>query len=293
MIIKKIALVSALGLGDGLLSMTIVNNLKRHGYDVTIFNDHLLQLRQWFPGQSIEPFPDISRAEQLFKSYDKIISTDAVPLFNVKNKLGDKYHIFYRNEFDKSKSVILNILDKCQTLFPMQNITLNNEIVIPKDLQHRKFLSRVIIHPMSSNPKKNWPAEKFMRLAEKLAEKKFAPVFIVSPSERPEWEVLVKNKFPLPLFSNLDLLARFVYESGYMIGNDSGIGHLASNLGVPTVTLYARKSVANLWRPIWTKNIVVTPAITLPSGSLRMKYWKQLLTVKKVLRSFEKLLSLS
>lgn len=287
---QKIALISALGLGDGLLLMTVVNNLTRYGYDVTLFNDHLLQLREWFPQRNIVPFPDISNAEKLLKPYDKIISTDAVPLFKIKMYLGDKYHIFYRREFDKNKSMVLNFLDKCQALFPMKEIVLENNIVVPSNLQNRKNINRVIVHPMSSNPKKNWPAEKFMRLAEKLAEKNFEPVFIVSPAERPEWETVVTNKFSLPLFPNLDLLARFVYESGYMIGNDSGIGHLASNLNIPSVTLYARKSVANLWRPIWAKNIVVTPTITLPSGSLRMKYWKQLLTVTKVLRSFERIL---
>lgn len=288
--IKKIAFVCALGIGDALLSMTVVTNLRRHGYTVTIFTDHLLQLQQWFPAQLIKPFPNLEQAQTLFQEYDKIISTDAVPLVTIKEKLGEKYHIIYRKQFNKNKSVVLNIWEGCQKLLPLSEINLQNDIVIAPDLQHRQFLSRVLIHPTSSNIKKNWPAEKFITLAMHLQKKNLQPVFVVSPAEHDEWQAKLQNQFALPLFSDLDCLARFVYESGYMVGNDSGIGHLAANLGLPTLTLYARKSVANLWRPIWGKNIAVTPTITLPSGTLRMKYWQQLLTVKKVLKNFETLL---
>ncbi|MCC6127581.1 MAG: hypothetical protein IT584_00035, partial [Chlamydiae bacterium] len=67
------------------------------------------------------------------------------------------------------------------------------------------------------------------------------------------------------MFSNLDLLAQYLYETGYLIGNNSELGHLASALGVPTLTLSRRKALANLWAPSFHTSVVVTPASWIPN----------------------------
>ena len=90
----------------------------------------------------------------------------------------------------------------------------------------------------------------------------------------------------------LDELAAFLYESGYLIGNDSGLGHLASALGIPTLTFCRRKTWANMWAPSFHKNIVLTPYSWIPNISgfrLRDKQWKRFISVGRAIRAFNKL----
>jgi ADP-heptose:LPS heptosyltransferase len=97
----------------------------------------------------------------------------------------------------------------------------------------------------------------------------------------------------MPFFPSLNLLAHFIYESGYLIGNDSGLGHLASALGIPTLTLCRRKAWANMWAPSFSKGVVVTPQSWIPNIRglrLRDRYWKKFISVSMAERAFEKLI---
>lgn len=285
---KKIAIVCANGLGDGLLSLIIAHNLQQH-YQVTTFSNYLMQLRAWFPEKHIEPFPQATNVNEIFSVYDCVISTDGAFLAKISHNLGDKYKIFYENQFKQQESMLKNFLNICRQEFHLTEVTMDNGLQVPDGLEFKKFSQRVVIHPMSTSDSKNWLPEKFIKLARKLRQNRYEPYFAVSLTERNAWLNIVNDEFPLPEFPTMDFLARFVYESGYMIGNDSGIGHLAANLGIPTLSLFARDSVANLWRPSWGKNRVVTPTVQLPGARLRTKYWKNFLTVRKVLKSFKKL----
>ena len=293
-----IAIISARGLGDGILSMIIAHHLQQNDYSVTVFHDFLTQLREWFPQQTILNYPPEIKLEttnpeqirEIFQDFNLIISTDGAPLFPYREILGDKYKIFYEHEFNKRQTVAVNFMTICTEFFHLTNVSLTNGITVPAILQPRKFRQRIIIHPTSSCDTKNWLPEKFLRLARKLQQKGFEPIFVVSPNERPDWLWVKSYGFALPYFANLDRLARYIVESGYMIGNDSGIGHLASNLGVPTLSLFSRKSLAKLWRPNWTVGGIVTPGFQLPGAPLRIKYWKKFLTVRRVRAAFNKLL---
>ena len=101
--------------------------------------------------------------------------------------------------------------------------------------------------------------------------------------------------FKLPTFATLDLLARFIYESGYLIGNDSGLGHLASALGVPVLTFCRRKTWANMWAPSFQQGVVLTPSSLIPNISgfrLRDRYWKKFISVGMARRGFERLIQI-
>ncbi|MGB6977415.1 MAG: glycosyltransferase family 9 protein [Gammaproteobacteria bacterium] len=293
-----IAIISALGLGDGLLSMILAHNLKQNGYSVKVFSDYLTQLHEWFPQHTIVNYPTgikagemrVEKLGELFQPFDLIVSTDGAPLFAYREMLGDKYKIFYEHDFDRRQTIAANFMAICRDFFHLADFSIANGLVMPATLQPRKFIQRVIIHPTSTCHTKNWLPEKFVRLARKLQQQGFEPVFVVSPTERQEWLWVESHGFALPYFANLDRLARFVAESGYMIGNDSGIGHLASNLGIPTLSLFARRSMANLWRPNWSAGRVVTPVFQLPGARLRVRYWKKFLTVRRVRVAFDKLL---
>jgi heptosyltransferase III len=287
---NKIAIISANGLGDALLTMVLTQNLVKNGYQITTFSNYLTQLLDWFPNYDIKAIPNINNIHETFVSYDKLISTDGAPLIaELKKHFPTKYKIFYEADFCRAKTVLENFLDICHTEFKLPEITKYNGLVVPKDTHYIKHANRVILHPTSTCATKNWPQKKFIQLALKLTRANFTPAFIVGPAERESWEHIIKQGLALPEFANLSATAKYIYESGFMIGNDSGIGHLASNLGIPTLSLFARKSIAGLWRPNWSPGLTVTSTIKLPSAKLQQKYWKNLLTVRKVMSHFTKL----
>ena len=138
---------------------------------------------------------------------------------------------------------------------------------------------------------KNWLPQRFLKLAENLAASGFEVVFIMSAPEKLEWEQVIEDRFPLIGFDTVDGCAEFIYESGYFIGNDSGGGHLASNLNIPTLSIHGRRSKARDWQPGWGTVEVVSPFLNLIGSRLRQHYWKYFLSVKSVEKSFSRLVN--
>jgi len=113
--------------------------------------------------------------------------------------------------------------------------------------------------------------------------------FVIAPHERERWRNLGQFNIPAPNFSNLHELASYIYESGWFIANDSGVGHLASNLGIPGISLFRRRRMAERWRPAWGIVGVVLPWQWVPSSYLKERLWRQTLTCNRVLTAFTRL----
>ena len=91
-------------------------------------------------------------------------------------------------------------------------------------------------------------------------------------------------------FPNLGALAGFVYESGFVIGNDSLLGHLGSNLDLPTVTIAGDERRMRLWRPDWKRGQLALPPWWLPPSRFKNAQWRHFISPRKVLNRFEELL---
>jgi ADP-heptose:LPS heptosyltransferase len=85
-------------------------------------------------------------------------------------------------------------------------------------------------------------------------------------------------------------LATLVYESALVIGNDSLLGHLASNLNIPTLILADDPERLQLWRPDWAPSHLLFPPAYLPKR-LRKKYWSHLISPQRVFHTAKRLLS--
>lgn len=194
---------------------------------------------------------------------------------------------------DPKASIAENMRIVCEQVLHLPKLTRSNGFIPPEGLQLRKYEKQIVIHPTSARPTRNWPKEKFVKLALHLKDEGFEPVFVPGAAEMENWRDVRGLGFRLEEFVTLDGLARFIYESGYLIGNDSGLGHLASALGVPTLTLCRRKAWAKMWAPSFTKGVVLTPSSLIPNiRGLRWRdrYWKNFISVAKVRRGFELLL---
>ncbi len=56
---KKVAIICANGLGDGLIYMVLAHNLQKAGYSVTTFSSPLVGLKEWFPSKMIDLSPNL------------------------------------------------------------------------------------------------------------------------------------------------------------------------------------------------------------------------------------------
>lgn len=98
-----------------------------------------------------------------------------------------------------------------------------------------------VIHPGSGSARKNWPLDRFVRLAERIRnERALLPVFLLGEAEA-GFENILKKTLPSALcLTELGLsdVAAVLKQAQFYVGNDSGITHLSASLGVPTWALF-------------------------------------------------------
>lgn len=298
----RYAVFSCLGLGDGLIALVLSNNLQLNGGDVTTFHPFLDGLQEWFPSQKIARFPSEEKLEQILRTFDRFFiiheksswmqailqwcmqnCPEKTKVLNPIATYKNDYPYWEHGCFDGKRSFVENLYVFCECILKLRVVTRSNGITVPRGVDPKKYSKRVVIHPFSSREGKNWPVDKYILLAEQLQKKGFESSFILSEKER-------RDCFPAPHFSCLAEMARHVAESGYMIGNDSGIGHLASCLGLPTLTICRSLKASLFWRPAWARGEVMTPSAWIPNVKglrLRDRHWKKWISVKAVVKVFE------
>jgi hypothetical protein len=291
---QKIAFVMSPRLGDALISMVTVHNLQRNHFQVTVWSDHLYDLRAWFPGVEIQRRPQAEQTHAIFSAFDVVLHAFFVDVIgNMQNWHPGVFIL----EYSTYNWLNINMIDIqvqfCQYLLGLQNVVRENGMRAPAALQYRQSLQRIIIHPTSSSATKNWLSQRFVALAQRLKQQQWQPELVVSNAERPAWLWVETQNLALPVFKNIDGVARYLYQSGWFIGNDSGLGHLASALGIPTLTLCMRPKVAKKWRPGWAVGLVLLPPKWLITRPLKEKFWKYFITVKQVLKNFVRLQTMS
>jgi heptosyltransferase-2 len=103
----------------------------------------------------------------------------------------------------------------------------------------------VAVHPGSGSPAKNWPADRFARVASALAAG--APWLLVHGPAEEGWAapdgVVLAREWPLRV------LGAALGRAGLFLGNDSGASHLAAAAGAPTLAVFGPTDPA-LWAPV-------------------------------------------
>lgn len=301
------------GLGDGINCLVLSNNLHLNGWQVDTYQNSIGSMQNWFPHIPVQPYPTLDSLSQILSSYDWyfVVQNDTDPFVKTLIQEGKKRfpqrlkvlylypspniinEPYYQDCFTNPKaSIAENMRIVCQKVLHLPKITKSNGLIPLEGLVYKKFPRRIVIHPTSARATRNWPKEKFVKLALHLQKRGYELVFVPGKENVEEWKDISLLGFSFSHFSSLDALARFIYESGYLIGNDSGLGHLASALGIPTLTFCRRKAWANMWAPSFHKGVVVTPSSLIPNiRGLRLRdlYWKKFISVGKALRGFEKL----
>lgn len=296
------------GLGDGVNILVLSNNLHLNGWQVDTYNNVMGSMQRWFPHLPVFSYPPLSELSSILQRYDRffVVHNDTDPfvqklieegkrrdagkiqviyLYPSKHIVHEKYYADCLTE--PALSIADNLRLFCERVLHLQKSTKSNGFIPPAGLVSRKHGRRVVIHPTSARITRNWPQEKFLEIAFDLKDQGYLPVFI--PGDAAGWHDLGVETLHFP---SLDALACYIYESGYLIGNDSGLGHLASALGVPTLTICRRRAWANMWAPSFQKGVVVTPPRWIPNIRglrFRDRYWRFLISVSMAKRAFLKL----
>ena len=136
------------------------------------------------------------------------------------------------------------------------NVTVEAERSITRRLRDAHFgegENFALIHPAAAFDSKQWAAENFARVVERLHARGLSAVAIVAPGE----ESVIKNindntRAPLVALTNLALpeVTALAARSRLFVGNDSGIAHIAAAVRTPSVVIFGSSNVAH-WRP-WT-----------------------------------------
>jgi ADP-heptose:LPS heptosyltransferase len=113
--------------------------------------------------------------------------------------------------------------------------------------------SGVVIHPGSGSPRKNWPADRYLELVSRLRADGVPVRVLTGEVEAERWpaDLLARFGDAAPVArpqTHLELLGELLSARAF-VGNDSGPGHLAAILGVPTLTLFGPTDPAR-WKPL-------------------------------------------
>lgn len=284
----KIKLHPASGIGDGLLMMIAAFHLKGEGHEV-ILSDHPIKAL----------FPEYTYTSDDEADLRIIQNNNSSLIWNILKNRPDNICIFspkpspYLTErdclFSPHKSMAENIAYATGKILG-KKISKSNGL-IPSPVV--KDPSLIAMHPSSADCRKNWSPQKFVRLA-KILIPSYRVAFIVSPEERTDWEWVLDLGIELPPLDSLEELKQFLSSAAYFIGNDSGPGHLASNLGIPPLTISGNAQQIRLWRPDFTRGVTITPFFPLPNFkginlAIRDKHWASFVSVHKVLHTFQTL----
>ncbi len=111
-----------------------------------------------------------------------------------------------------------------------------------RDAKFSQARQRVVIAPGASFPNKQWPVERFAKVAEGLYQTHHAKIIWATTSEQNE-KVNLEDKIEKECFirlvdSPLDQLADVIHSSDLCISNDSGISHLSSSVGTPVLAIF-------------------------------------------------------
>ena len=120
-----------------------------------------------------------------------------------------------------------------------------SKILARCEVQTRSYL---LIFPGSGSRLKNWPAEKFGELAERIAVRA-TPLVVLGPAEEGLDEIFCTRGIATLRGLELGAVAALARQAKAFIGNDSGVSHLAAEAGARGVVLFGPTDPAR-WRPL-------------------------------------------
>lgn len=283
-------LIPGVGLGDSLLFLPAAWALAQKGHRVVFHSSWLTPFKDQLPLLHFENTISFSSAPQdipVFKEEILAIQNDSPAVELIKKAGFDKVQIKKVGSsrfqgFTQGREIFDQLAGNKQTPEEVLH-SLRSKLLNPFPLPRARSLA---IHPGSQDPLKNWPVEKYLLLAKNLIKNGWK-IEVFGSHQEASLLSPFKGLADIHLSLPLDQLLYKLAQSELFVGNDSGLGHLASLAGIPTISLFKSYNHGKLWQPTWSSNIVISPFLPLP-GKLRNSLWKSQLYIWQVTRAIEK-----
>ena len=121
----------------------------------------------------------------------------------------------------------------------------------------------IAIHPGSGSVQKCWPISSFVTLIEQLYQQNYPILLLTGPADQERLHYIQQKLIHTSQLSQTSLtsmltslsdapllqVAQLLQQCRCYIGNDSGITHLSSILGIPTIALFGPTDPA-IWQPV-------------------------------------------
>lgn len=129
----------------------------------------------------------------------------------------------------------------------------------------------IALHPGSGGQKKCWPLDNYLKLVSLLhSGSQYYFYFILGPAEGDETlretnEFIIRNRIDGQIIKGKSLtsVAGAIKMSSLYVGNDSGMTHLASALGIPVVAIFGPTDHER-WRPLGNASIMHSQLVCSP-----------------------------
>jgi heptosyltransferase II len=126
----------------------------------------------------------------------------------------------------------------------------------------------IVIHPGASDSSKCWPAENFVRLMDRLAERYALKIVLIGSAQTmPVAEAILRQTRTPSQFLNLTgktslvQMVSLLRRARLLISNDSGPVHVAAGVGTSVISLFLRNQPginAERWRPLGAKSFILS-----------------------------------
>lgn len=218
------------GLGDSLLIYPVLEVLKRKGYEITVWGN-----------------PEYFLLAKIVGICSKVTFYEAAGEFDMKIIFSSNKEIF---KFQNNSIYINPIPDEKIWIvdYYLKKLNLSNESFsknLNLSFNVEKTPNLCIIHPGSGSKKKNPEIPFFLELERVLKNKGFDILYLIGPAEK---ELLKIYKNSIYLENPIDI-AKTLLKASLYIGLDSGVSHLSSYLGIPSIIIFG-PSDPHVWHPI-------------------------------------------
>lgn len=130
-------------------------------------------------------------------------------------------------------------------------------------------MGSIVIAPFSNSDIRDWPLEHFEDLLAMLVgDDRFPPITLVGTERQQARASLITHRFASTSVTNAcgsfswpELCAR-LRDASCVVGNNSGIAHLAASYGVPTVCIFGGSHQRTEWRPIGPRVVVLSETLS-------------------------------
>lgn len=264
---KRAVVFFSAGVGDAILLVPLVNELKKNGYKVTGLFTSPYYCESIFENTSLFDFIEVKKNKLAlilfsilnFRKFDAVFLNHfsyGKSHLALSNFFGKHIYTNYKEFTSAQSSHFIHFIEpKIDTHDALQNVFLFN---LKANLQHLDFNlnykpqqnnpfnlpeNYIVVQVSSANnkaPFKNWPVEHWLYLFKHLSGKS-----IVLLGD--DHETHLNNPINLKEFPNvisligktsLNEVMEIIYHSQFYIGLDSGLMHIAMALNKPTFTIF-------------------------------------------------------